>query len=294
MPETRGFVYATTGADYTALARRSARSLALAMPGARIDLFTDQPVEDPVFERIHRLDSGWFRPKMQAIRQSRFRRSVVLDADVIVLTDVAELFDLLDDVDLAGCQAAIRPPQVMAAQADIPRAFPMLNSGMLVTRASPAVQGLVTEWEERMRALGHTTDQPLLRRLLYQRRLPFMVVPPEYNFIHIPSLDSRTAMLGAPRILHVRSLHDRPPGDPDRPFDLTEALGEARADVVRALWAEETARPAPARRPAAPRAPLPGGGPTENPTDSPSGAPPAGPPAGPLKRFADSLLRRFP
>lgn len=252
MPESCGFVYAATGADYTALARRSARSLRLAMPAARIDLFTDQEIVDPLFERIHRLGSSWFRPKMEAIRRSRFDRSVVLDADILVLMDVSELFALLDGVDLAGCQAAVRPPRVMAAQRDIPRAFPMLNSGVLVTRPTRRLRRLVEAWEGAVRDRAQRTDQPALRRLLYERRLPFQVIPPEYNLIFPPFLDVMTPVMGAPRILHLRGLHDQPPGDPLAPLDLDLALGEPRAAIVRRLIAAETAALAAAPVPAKP------------------------------------------
>lgn len=247
-----GFVYATTGADYTTLARRAARSLRLVMPDARVDLFTDQNIDDPVFDRIHRLSDSWFRPRMEAMRRTRFDRTAFLDADTIVLADVSELFALLDRYEFVGCQAMAQPMNLHHSQPWIPHSFPYLNGGMLVARKSSRIRSLATDWERTLRRHGLVRDQATLRALLHDRHIRFQVVPPEYNLIQLERLDHWLPNVRAPRILHVTALHRRPSGDPMLPFDLTEALGPARADRVRDLIeAERRWRPDPTAPPIA-------------------------------------------
>ncbi|WCR11941.1 hypothetical protein JHW45_06175 [Paracoccus stylophorae] len=104
--ETVGVVFATTGKTYNILARRAARTLKQCMPTVEIDWFTDATLKsDRVFSQIHRLSESFFRPKMEALRKSRFDRTLYLDADIIALSDVSELFTALDDFDLLAAHA---------------------------------------------------------------------------------------------------------------------------------------------------------------------------------------------
>jgi Nucleotide-diphospho-sugar transferase len=239
---TRGFVYATTGDLYTSLARRSARNLRALMPHAQIDLFTDQPITDPVFDRIAPLNRIWFRPKMEALLRSRFDRTVLLDADTIAVMKVADLFAAVDHCDLAACMSTGRPMAMYRGQPEIPRSFPYLNSGMMVVRRNRRTTAMIREWEHMVRVHMLPKDQPALRWLLFHRRIAVQVLPMEYNLVNIPLLDIWENHFGAPRILHVQDLHDSPPGDPTRPFDLDQALGPVRGTTVREQVARTLAR----------------------------------------------------
>lgn len=237
-----GAVFATTGADYTALARRAARTLARAMPGLPIDLFTDQAgLADPVFAAIHPLSDSFFRPKAEALAKSRFDRTLYLDADVLVLAPLDEVFALLDRFDIAAAHAMHRARPWGGLDPSVPLGFPQLNSGVVAMRRGPQTRALVEGWGAELRDSGTDTDQPALRRRLYHSDLRLAVLPPEYNFFRIDHLDALDHSIGAPRILHVQTLHMRPPGDPTRPLDLTEAIGPRRAAHVRALIAADPA-----------------------------------------------------
>ena len=232
---SRGYVYATTGEGYTNLARRSARNLRQVMPNAQIDLFTDQNITDPVFNQIHALERVSHRPKMEAMRRSRFRRTVMLDADAFPIVPVNDLFDLAGLYDLAATSTFIRPWAVYGAQKHIPRAFPYLNAGVLAFRKTPHIIALATAWEKAVLDHNQPIDQPALRELIFSMKTRFMVLPREYNLIYLKSLDHWPAIFGIPRILHVRDLHDRPMGDPEQPIGLVEALGETHAATVQAM-----------------------------------------------------------
>lgn len=240
-PGTRGFVFATTGEMYTILARRAARNLRQCMPECSIDLFTDQTVEDPVFDKVHALGHSWFRPKMQTLRESRFEYSIVLDADIIVVADISEVFEVLDRCDIAGAEASVsRQREMIPPDQGVPRCFQPVNSGFLAVRASQKLCDFSESWEKAVRESGSRFDQPALRTLLYEGHLRFMPLGSEYNLIDIDRLDIWGKIRGAPRVLHVRDLHQRPSGDPNMPFSLSEAIGEQRAThvdrLIKADW----------------------------------------------------------
>ncbi len=152
VPSSEGFVFATTGEEYTTLARRAARTMRAVMPGCNIDLFTDQSIDDDVFDQIHRLDHGWFRPKMQAIRESRFERTVVMDADMVVVADISEVFQVLDHCDIAAVEGASRQEKFIPPDDPVPRCVPPINSGFLAVRASSRLNAFAQAWENDVRS----------------------------------------------------------------------------------------------------------------------------------------------
>ena len=244
VPGSRGFVFATTGKQYTRLARRAARTMRQIMPHCIIDLFTDQPIRDTVFDQIHALDDDWFRPKMRAIRDSRFERTVVMDADMVVVADISDLFQVLDEYDIAGVEAKSRVENMIGVDAVVPRCVPPINTGLLVVRASARLRTFAQVWEDDVRASKSKIDQPSFRRLLYQSDLRYCPIGSEYNTLWLEVLHIWPEAHGAPRILHVRGLHKRPAGDPKTPFSLKEAIGDARAQRVEQLlgsdWSLQT------------------------------------------------------
>ncbi|WP_282026004.1 putative nucleotide-diphospho-sugar transferase [Limimaricola cinnabarinus] len=223
-PSDRGFVFAATSPRYTIMAQRAARNLRMVMPEAQVDLFTDQDIDDPVFDQIHKVEHVWHRPKMEAMRRSRFERTVMLDADLIFLAPVWELFDILDRFEFAGCHGNVRRRGMGYADADVPRSFPVINTGVLALRRTPALTDFLQRWEDAVRDSEANLDQPTFRRMLYESDLRFVALPVEYNMMHVPALDRREPKMGAPRILHLMRLDKMEPGDPTQPFDLKECV----------------------------------------------------------------------
>lgn len=236
---TRGFAFATTGKLYTDLARRAARTIRTVMPDALIDLFTDQDLVDGVFDEIHTLPNSWHRPKIYAMRCSRFERTIVLDADIVVLADISNVFEVLDKSDIAGALGTIRTQRMLPLDPRIPGCLPAINTGVLAVRASQKLREFALAWEREVRSQTALRDQPAFLKLLHLSELDFVALGPTYNCIQLDSLDVWTARMGAPRILHVRSLHEDHPGNPEEPFDLTEVLGEERAAHVANLIAAD-------------------------------------------------------
>jgi hypothetical protein len=235
----QGYVYATTGQEYTILARRAARSLRGVSPDAQIDLFTDQDIDDPVFDRIHQLKNDWKFPKIEAMQRSRFRYTIMLDADTVILTDVSELFSMTREYTLSACLGYARPPYIFQSQRYVPRWVPVLNSGVLVFRQGRRIRRLGRAWANYMVRHQQTHDQPSLRVLIRDLRISTGIIPPEYNLIQMKALNIWEDHMAAPRILHVRALHQKPPGDPLVPIALRDVVSEQKAAMIEGLFAAE-------------------------------------------------------
>lgn len=226
-PRDEGFVFATTGAGYTAMARSAVRSLRAAMPHAQVDLFTDQALEDDAFDKIHALEHSWFRPKMESLRRSRFARTVFLDADVIVRHDLSDLFRVLERFDATGVQM-IRTNQglgVYDPATEAPPCFPQINSGVFGIQRNAVTQHLLEAWEHTVRDTGAKFDQPSLRNLLWQGEVRLHVLPSQYNMMSHRLIRHWDSAMPAPRVIHLGELAPPYKGDPTRPYDLTRLIG---------------------------------------------------------------------
>ncbi len=223
-----GFIFATTGAEYTDLARRAARTLRLVMPDAQVDLFTDQAVTDDVFDQIHDISHRGLRPKMEALLRSRFEKTVYLDADIVVLEDICDIFELMEFNPIIATPGVSRKAMWMNSYIkDIPNGFPIINSGVLGIRKNEFTTALMQEWDQEFSRSGSKVDQPVLRGLLYQKRFIPLMLQQEYNLIKLNALHVWRARNGALRCLHVRDLHNRKDHNPHEPISLREIVGEA-------------------------------------------------------------------
>ena len=244
-----GFVFAATGERYRTLARRAARALRQAMPDAAIDLFTDEALADDVFDRIHRTADGWFRPKMEALARSRFRRTLYLDSDILVIADIGDVFEVLERHDVVGSHG-IKSNSRLSRRTHtqpIPAAFPQVNGGVLGIRRSAATEALADDWQRAVRESGGNKDQPALRELLWESDLRLAVLPRQYNLNTIAEIRGWTTEYAAPRVIHAPQLHrafvDHPP---EMPIALSEVTTRAQAaQLARLVAADPTITLAP-------------------------------------------------
>ena len=239
IPDT-GIVFAATGEAYRNLARRAARNVRLAMPDIEIDLFTDGPLDDPVFSKVILVEHADHRPKMEALRRSRFRRTVYLDSDIVMLTDISEVFEVLERADFVGVQCTFGngPTVRKAVRQRVPAAFRQINSGVLGIRKSTKTDALLRQWESDFQELELDFDQALLRELLYNSDLRVIVLPNEYNVMHMDFLRTSSKYTMAPRILHMRVLHSNQKNQfpVDQPFDPNLLLPHSLVERINWLY----------------------------------------------------------
>ena len=232
--ESRGFVFAASGAGHVELAENAARSLRAVCPTARIDLFADAaPADASPFEQVHPLERTWFRPKFEALRRSRFDRTIYLDSDIVAVADPSDIFEVLDRFDLAAVHNQHRNSAhaTQVWRRPLPAAFPQINGGLLAIRRTPEVLALIDGIEAALREdPSLKRDQVPMRELLFDSAIRFAVLPPEYNLMQVRLAEVQGRKDAGPRLLHLTRLHAHLTGGERR-------VRSAEAAVGPVLWA---------------------------------------------------------
>jgi hypothetical protein len=191
------------------------------MPGLPIALFSDCPPPAGVFDYEYEVKDpqGSFIDKILPLANSPFSRTLFLDTDTLMVKPCWDLFQVLDNFDLA---MAHEPGRLQYSIHKVPDAFVELNTGVIAYRNAAAMNLFFRTWlrvyaEDLRRNLreNHVPhDQVCFTQVLYQSALRFCVLSPEYNFrsvfpqslagevrivhgrnsasIHIPTLNQRT------------------------------------------------------------------------------------------------------
>ncbi|MCA8882016.1 MAG: hypothetical protein KDA73_19140 [Rhodobacteraceae bacterium] len=201
-----GFVFGASGQRYATVAEQAARTLRAASPGFPIDIYTDCPVDESVYDRVFELDKSWFRPKFEALMRSRFERTVYLDVDLVVLADISDIFEVLEHFDVALAHVQNRNQKFARKtwRRPVPNAFPQFNGGLLGVRRGPETTAMLKECITALEA-GEAKDQPVLRELIYFSNLRVATLPPEYNSRDKALWLHGSSRLTAPRVFHSSS-----------------------------------------------------------------------------------------
>jgi len=204
-PARCGFVFAATGAKYVAAAAHAAETLKTTNPGFEIDLFTDAAdLQTGPFSQVHPLEAVWFRPKFEALIRARFDRTIYLDADIRVLGDLSDVFDVLGRFDIAATHVTGRNQGFAHRlwRKPLPAAFPQINGGVLGLNGAEKNRRFIRDCEAAMR-LGETSgDQPIFREMLWDSDLRIAILPAEYNARNTTLWRYGGSKFAAPRVLH--------------------------------------------------------------------------------------------
>ena len=233
----RGVVLAASGAVFVAMARKLARSVRTHCPGLAVDLFTDTPIDDPLFDRVHAGPEFAGKSKITAMRASRFERSLFLDADILLVADMRDAFEMLDAFDMAFAHDQWRnsTPATRIWRRALPAGFPQPNAGVIVWIRNEVTTRFLAEWDAAYRMHGAGVDQPALRELLWEARaLRFAILPEEYNLWDLKRIDRMGFRHTAPRLLHS-NLMKRPRVLESDGSEVSLILGHARAARLRLL-----------------------------------------------------------
>lgn len=246
-----GFVFGVSGADYARLAERAAQTLRDVTPNAQIDLFTDADVQPGVFDQVHPLDKSWFRPKFEAMRRSRFDRTVYLDADIFVVADISDIFEVLDKFDIAAVHNQRRnsPWARTMWNRDMPNAFPQINGGLVGLKNTPEVIALIERVEQALIDENLSKDQPVFREAIFDSDLRLAILPPEYNFMEYRQAEMLSHVHTAPRVIHHFKLHRHIDKGRAAIGSLNKLMGpQLAAHVRRLLDADRTLNPSATRK----------------------------------------------
>lgn len=183
----RGVIYVATGQRYVDEARVSAASLKNHHPDLPVTLFTEHPVDNPLFDHVEIINScgNGLRDRTLCLMQSPYEQTLFLDSDTYICDDISDLFDLLDRFDMAATHA---PNRRNAEHDGVPASFPQFNLGVWIFRKTPQMDQLFAEWlrlydEESQNwdaRIKHLT-QPTFRIAVYHSNIRFTNLTPEYN-----------------------------------------------------------------------------------------------------------------
>jgi hypothetical protein len=188
---SNGIIYVASGTSYIEEACQSARSVKKHMPNMPITLFTHTSIEDTVFDDVvldERLGSGRSpkEGKVGCLSRSPYDRTLYLDTDTYVCTDICDIFTLLDTFDLA---VAHDPARLYYSggeyPSNLPESFPELNTGVILYKnTSKNVVNLLSSWKEKYGSMckeENERDQISFREVLYNSNVRMTVLTPEYN-----------------------------------------------------------------------------------------------------------------
>lgn len=205
-----GFCFVATGEKYVLEAVQAAEFVRKNNPGRPICLVTNSTDVSGVWDDVVPLPNPAFnfRDKI-AMVLCPYGRFLYLDTDTMVVANLDEIFELLRNFDMVGCQLFEGHDYDLE---EIPHSFPEFCGGVLGFRRSAKVSAFFEQWmtaydrfrgenNENFYHPANASDQKSLRYSIYFSDLRHSVLPTEFNFI--PHNVASACMA-------VRIFHDRP------------------------------------------------------------------------------------
>ncbi|MBU0487749.1 MAG: hypothetical protein KKA07_11730 [Bacteroidetes bacterium] len=198
----RGVVFGVSNLPWLQETLLSAATLKRNMPELPIELHIDKRTAELLpdtinlesfFDFVCQFDSfaNWRDPKFSALRSKRFSKVLYLDGDTYILDRLDELFDLLDNFDIAAMPAPqrIHSNSIACGLYDIfptvPASFPEYNAGVMPFLSGQQFDEFVDYWQELyeqgFQQKKYRMDQAALRVALFHSKLRLCALTPEYN-----------------------------------------------------------------------------------------------------------------
>ncbi|MBR8831085.1 MAG: hypothetical protein N5P05_003792 [Chroococcopsis gigantea SAG 12.99] len=232
MPNSRGVLYVAIGAKYAQEALVSARSVKQHLPGLEIAMFTNHPPIDTggIFDRIIPLETIHPKPhinKLIGMMNSPFAETLFLDTDTFVCGGLSELFELLDNFDMAMAHDR-GYYETFPDNTGLPDVFPEFNQGVVVFRQSPQLKEVfeqALQWTETLEARTgvYSHDQPPLRIAIYLSEIRFAVLTQEFN-CRFHSFGYLNGM--------VKILHGRIPGQLNTELNMSVIASKINKETI--------------------------------------------------------------
>jgi len=186
-----GVLYIATGEFYIKEAIRSCQSLRrTSSTHIPVTLITDDAPETPIFDDIIEIESASydFGDSLMTPDMLPYDRTLFLDTDTVVCTEITTIFDLLDRFDLA---LAHNPGSRTSNEREgygarnVPNSFPLYNTGVMLIKNNERVHDLLRSWKDIYTRTKADTlsglNQPSFREALYYSDVQLATLPPEYN-----------------------------------------------------------------------------------------------------------------
>ena len=208
----KGVLYIASGNKFVEEAKISAASLKEKSPDLHTTLFTDRKIRFRSFDEVRVIDnpSYSFADKVSHIYESPYEKTLFLDTDTYICSDITELFSLLDHFDMAAAHDHFYKTR---KDADVPSSFADTNTGLILFKKSLSVEVFFEKWKmlydndakegihfiEGRKAWG-VQNQPSFRRALYESDIKITALPYEFNYRLYPR-----HIYGTVHIIHGRN-----------------------------------------------------------------------------------------
>ena len=186
-----GYLYIVFGENYIREALFSIESLRK-YTSTPVTIFCDQSIPQHMVAEnvtIKLVKPHHKRAKIDYIDKSPYRKTLYLDSDTLINSNIDEIFLLLEQFDVVGVlDVARKRPTISEVFRDydaIPNGFGEINGGILgYNQECSAVTKLFDLWRYyfyKSASLYGGWDQPSLRVALWNSRVRMCILPPEYN-----------------------------------------------------------------------------------------------------------------
>ena len=196
------------GEQYIDEAKISAKSANKHMPDVETAIATpDTEMDLSVFDKVIKHEAQtetihgreWLMNSTIPPGLSPFDKTLYLDSDTYICTDVSELFDLLDKFDMAIARNSFKNDIP-----GLPDPWWEYNCGVIAYTNSSDTRNFLREWKQRYRDFiqeqSKPKDQPAFAHTLYNSDIDFYTLPEEYNV----RCDRRGALGRRAKIIHGR------------------------------------------------------------------------------------------
>jgi hypothetical protein len=194
--ESFGVVYIAFGAPYLSMALTSLVSLMASNPTIPVCIVTNvrkYPTDIPWWNMVR--DPHWIfidEPtsknrdiKTHVYNYSPFKKTLYLDCDTLVLSDISQLSFFLDhfDVLLRHIDSAAAPDakKLLFDRTVRFSETAHFNGGVIGFRKGASVEQFFDCWRARYRGLGYRRDQPSLVEALYYSDVRLLPLPAKWN-----------------------------------------------------------------------------------------------------------------
>ena len=185
----------------------SLESLRRHMPDISTALFTD--IESVDWKKVYGFDIVNYTPspsymwdyKYKCLLETPFPKTIHMDCDTYVCDSFYEVFDMLDNIDIA---IPISPIYFGRRTLGIPVSFPELACGFMAYNSSDKVKKMFEYTRELISARLGGCDEPYVRKALYEfTNVKHSVLPLEYNCVFwFPGFVQSKI-----KVLHGKTLH---------------------------------------------------------------------------------------
>ena len=176
--KTLGVLYIAIGKKYIDEAQISAASLKAKMPHIPVTIFANEEVKTPEFDESVVLNQPYYsnQDKVVHLYDSPYEHTLFLDTDTYICDDFSELFDILENFDLATVHA---PTKIPGTVNGVPECYQQMNTGVILFKKSPEVKKLCEDWVKIYEP--GKQDQPSFREALFKSNLRVATLTTEYN-----------------------------------------------------------------------------------------------------------------